>query len=89
MVRRGRAIRRARRLLPALFVMLTVVTAWVTIADRARLAGLRGAVAAAATYSSNWYLIAANQSGKAGDNPGSGVLLPVPKHRAALKMTAR
>ena len=30
--------------------------------DRARLAGLRGAVAAAATYSSNWYLIAANNS---------------------------
>jgi peptidoglycan/LPS O-acetylase OafA/YrhL len=55
-------LRRARRLLPALFVMLAVVTAWVTVADRARLAGLRGAVAAAATYSSNWYLIAANQS---------------------------
>ncbi len=55
-------IRRARRLLPALFVMLAVVTAWVTIADRARLANLRGAVLAAATYSSNWYLIAANQS---------------------------
>jgi peptidoglycan/LPS O-acetylase OafA/YrhL/lysophospholipase L1-like esterase len=55
-------LRRARRLLPALFVMLAAVTAWVTIADRARLAGLRGAVAAAATYWSNWYLIAANQS---------------------------
>ncbi len=55
-------LRRARRLLPAVFVMLTVVTAWVTVADRARLAGLRGAVAAAASYSSNWYLIAANQS---------------------------
>jgi peptidoglycan/LPS O-acetylase OafA/YrhL len=54
--------RRARRLLPALFVMLTVVTAWVTIADRARLASLRGAVTAAATYSSNWYLIVQNQS---------------------------
>ncbi len=54
--------RRARRLLPALFVMLAVVTAWVTIADRARLAGLRGAVAAAATYSSNWYLIIQGQS---------------------------
>src|SRR5258708_3708958 len=53
---------RARRLLPALFVMLAVVTAWVTIADRARLAGLRGAVGAAAGYFSNWYLIAANQS---------------------------
>jgi len=55
-------LRRARRLLPALFVMLALVTAWVTIADRARLASLRGAVAAAATYSSNWYLIAKDQS---------------------------
>src|SRR5580698_550631 len=55
-------LRRARRLLPALFVMLAVVTAWVTIADRARLSGLRGAVAAAATYSSNWYLIIQGQS---------------------------
>src|SRR5579872_2055979 len=54
--------RRARRLLPALFVMLAVVTAWVTLADRARLAGLRGAVAAAATYCSNWYLIVQGQS---------------------------
>jgi peptidoglycan/LPS O-acetylase OafA/YrhL len=55
-------IRRARRLLPALFVMLTVVIAWVTIADRARLAGLRGAVGAAATYWSNWYLISRSGS---------------------------
>jgi peptidoglycan/LPS O-acetylase OafA/YrhL len=55
-------LRRARRLLPALFVMLAVVTAWVTLLDRARLDHLRGAVAAAATYTSNWYLIAAGQS---------------------------
>jgi peptidoglycan/LPS O-acetylase OafA/YrhL/lysophospholipase L1-like esterase len=55
-------LRRARRLLPALFVMLAIVTAWVTILDRARLANLRGAVAAAATYSSNWYLIATHSS---------------------------
>ncbi|HUZ53087.1 MAG TPA: acyltransferase family protein [Streptosporangiaceae bacterium] len=55
-------LHRARRLLPALFVMLAVVTAWVTLADRARLASLRGAVGAAATYISNWYLIARNQS---------------------------
>jgi peptidoglycan/LPS O-acetylase OafA/YrhL len=55
-------LRRARRLLPALFVMLAVVTAWVTLLDRARLSSLRGAVAAAATYSSNWYLIVQNQS---------------------------
>ncbi len=39
-------LHRARRLLPALFVMLAVVTAWVTLADRARLASLRGAVGA-------------------------------------------
>jgi peptidoglycan/LPS O-acetylase OafA/YrhL/lysophospholipase L1-like esterase len=55
-------LRRARRLLPALFVMLAVVTAWVTIFDRARLANLRGAVGAAAIYSSNWYLIATHSS---------------------------
>jgi peptidoglycan/LPS O-acetylase OafA/YrhL len=54
--------RRARRLLPALFVMLALVTAWVTLFDRARLATLRGADAAAATYSSNWYLIIQGQS---------------------------
>jgi peptidoglycan/LPS O-acetylase OafA/YrhL len=53
---------RARRLLPALFVMLAVVTAWVTIADRSRLPSLRGAVTAAATYSSNWYAIVQQQS---------------------------
>jgi len=55
-------IRRARRLLPALFVMLAVVSAWVTVADRAQLQRLRDAVVAAATYSSNWYLITQNQS---------------------------
>jgi peptidoglycan/LPS O-acetylase OafA/YrhL len=55
-------MRRARRLLPALFVMLAVVAAWVTIADRARLGSLRGAVAAASTYWSNWYLIIKGQS---------------------------
>jgi peptidoglycan/LPS O-acetylase OafA/YrhL len=55
-------LRRARRLLPALFVMLALVTAWVTIADRSRLASLRGPVFAALTYTSNWYLIIKNQS---------------------------
>ncbi len=42
--------------------MLAVVTAWVTVADRARLATLRGAVGAAAGYFSNWYYIAESQS---------------------------
>jgi peptidoglycan/LPS O-acetylase OafA/YrhL len=55
-------LRRARRLLPALFVMLAVVTAWITLADRARLGNLRGAVAAAAGYYSNWYLIGTHSS---------------------------
>jgi peptidoglycan/LPS O-acetylase OafA/YrhL len=53
---------RARRLLPALFVMLAIVTACVTLLARARLGSLRGAVAAAATYSSNWYMIVQGQS---------------------------
>jgi len=55
-------LRRARRLLPALFVMLAVVTAWATVASPSRLAALRGGVAAAATYSSNWYYIATHSS---------------------------
>jgi peptidoglycan/LPS O-acetylase OafA/YrhL/lysophospholipase L1-like esterase len=55
-------LRRARRLLPALFVMLVVVTAWVTLLDSSQLAGLRGAVGAAAAYWSNWYVIAAHSS---------------------------
>jgi peptidoglycan/LPS O-acetylase OafA/YrhL len=55
-------LRRARRLLPALFAMLAIVTAWATIMDRTRLSSLRAPVAAAATYASNWYLIATHSS---------------------------
>ena len=55
-------LRRARRLLPALFVMLAVVTAWVTVVSPSRLASLRGAVVGAATYSSNWYYIYTHSS---------------------------
>jgi peptidoglycan/LPS O-acetylase OafA/YrhL/lysophospholipase L1-like esterase len=54
--------RRARRLLPALFVMLAVVTAWVALLQRGQLLALRGAVGAAAAYVSNWWLIAQNSS---------------------------
>ncbi len=50
-------IRRARRLLPALFVMLVVVTLWVAIADRSQMSGLRGQVGAAALYVNNWWQI--------------------------------
>jgi len=55
-------LRRARRLLPALFVMLAVVTAWVTLLDRAQLPAIRGAVAASAAYVGNWWLIAQHSS---------------------------
>jgi peptidoglycan/LPS O-acetylase OafA/YrhL len=54
--------RRARRLLPALFVMLAVVTAWVALLHRSELGALRGAVAAAAAYVSNWWLIGQHAS---------------------------
>ena len=54
--------RRARRLLPALFVMLTVVAAWVTLLDRQELPAIRGAVAASAAYVGNWWLIAQHSS---------------------------
>jgi peptidoglycan/LPS O-acetylase OafA/YrhL/lysophospholipase L1-like esterase len=50
-------LRRARRLLPALFLMLAVVVAWVTLLDRSQLSVLRGDVAAAALYVSNWWNI--------------------------------
>jgi peptidoglycan/LPS O-acetylase OafA/YrhL len=56
-------LRRARRLLPALFVMLAVVTAWVTLLDRSLLPAIRGAVVASAGYVSNWWLIAQHSSG--------------------------
>ena len=51
-------LHRARRLLPALVVMLTVVVAWVTLAHRSQLAALRGAAVASLGFVSNWWLIA-------------------------------
>ena len=55
-------LRRARRLLPALIVMLAVVVAWVTLLDRPLLPAVRGAVAASALYVTNWWLIAQHSS---------------------------
>ena len=55
-------LRRARRLLPALFVMLTVVVAWVTLLDRPLLPAVRGAASASAVYVTNWWLIAQHSS---------------------------
>ena len=55
-------IRRGRRLLPALFVMLIVVSLWVAVADRSRLADLRGGVWSAVLYINNWWQISQNMS---------------------------
>ncbi len=52
---RGFWTRRARRLLPALAVVLVVVTAAVAVLEPGQLSGLRPTLAAAVTYSSNWY----------------------------------
>jgi peptidoglycan/LPS O-acetylase OafA/YrhL/lysophospholipase L1-like esterase len=55
-------LRRARRLLPALFVMLAVVVAWVTLLDKSLLPAVRGAVGASTVYVTNWWLIAQHSS---------------------------
>ena len=55
-------LRRARRLLPALLVMLAVVVAWVTLLDRSLLPAVRGTVVASALYVTNWWLIAQHSS---------------------------
>jgi len=55
-------LRRARRLLPALFVMLAVVAVWVNTLDRSELPGFRGDVIASALYVSNWWYIAQHAS---------------------------
>jgi peptidoglycan/LPS O-acetylase OafA/YrhL len=48
---------RARRLLPALFVMLIVVTVWVWIGDPEQMGDLRGMVLSSAFFTSNWWVI--------------------------------
>lgn len=50
-------LRRARRLLPALFVMLAGVFSWIVIFAPERLAVLKQEVLAAVFYISNWHLI--------------------------------
>ena len=54
--------RRARRLLPALCVLLVVIAAWVTLLDRPELSALRGVVLAAVGFVTNWWLIAQHSS---------------------------
>jgi peptidoglycan/LPS O-acetylase OafA/YrhL len=48
---------RARRLLPALFLMLIVVTAWVTVIGPHQPADFRAAALSAVAYVNNWWLI--------------------------------
>jgi peptidoglycan/LPS O-acetylase OafA/YrhL len=50
-------IRRARRLLPALLVMLFVTVGWATLFDRAQLAALRSDFLPGIFYVSNWWFI--------------------------------
>ncbi|HTR89639.1 MAG TPA: acyltransferase, partial [Solirubrobacteraceae bacterium] len=55
-------LRRARRLLPALFAMLALVTLWVSLLDAAQLAEVRRQVISAALYLANWSTIAQHAS---------------------------
>jgi len=50
-------IRRFRRLLPALFVMMLLLTVWVALFKSDSLGKLRGDVIAGTAYVSNWYQI--------------------------------
>ncbi len=50
-------IRRARRLLPALFVVLFVAVGWATLFDRAQLASLRSDLPPSVFYVSNWWFV--------------------------------
>jgi peptidoglycan/LPS O-acetylase OafA/YrhL/lysophospholipase L1-like esterase len=55
-------LRRARRLLPALFVMLAVVSIWVNGFTRSFLPGFRGDVVASVFYVSNWWYVGQHTS---------------------------
>ncbi len=48
-------LRRARRLLPALFLLLLAVTTWTALFERDALGQLRGDVISSAFYVTNWY----------------------------------
>lgn len=48
---------RFRRLLPALFVMLLIVAAWVTVIGPNQAGDFRAAVATSALYVNNWWLV--------------------------------
>jgi len=50
-------LRRARRLLPAMFLTTAAVSAWLAIVDPSRLGDLAGDIGSAAAYVNNWWLI--------------------------------
>lgn len=50
-------LRRARRLLPAMLLVMAAVSFYLLLFDRDRLPSLAGDVWSAVTYTSNWYLI--------------------------------
>ena len=50
-------LRRARRLLPALFLMLLLLVVWCSLFERDRLGMLRGDVVAGVAYVSNWFQV--------------------------------
>ena len=52
-------LRRARRLLPALFLMLAIVSVWVALFDASQLDQVRRQVISGAFYFANWSTIAA------------------------------
>jgi peptidoglycan/LPS O-acetylase OafA/YrhL len=54
---KGFWIRRFRRLLPALFVMLTLLSIWTALFERDALGKLRGDIIGGVAYVSNWYQI--------------------------------
>lgn len=54
--------RRARRLVPALVVMVTVTVTAAALVDHRLLTGIRGDVLAAATFTSNWWQIVTHAS---------------------------
>lgn len=55
-------VRRARRLLPAVFLMLAVVSVWVAVFDASQLDQVRRQVVSASLYFANWSTIAAHGS---------------------------
>src|SRR5215210_3771721 len=59
---KGFWLRRARRLLPALYVLLVVCMAYGVVFLPGEVAGLRGDVLAALGYVTNWYLILGQES---------------------------